>query len=63
MSNWLNANKISLNVSKTEFIIFKTRMKKVDFEVRLKLNGKRICPTKSVKYLFIKIDERERYLE
>ena len=29
LSNWLNANKISLNVSKTELIIFKPRMKKV----------------------------------
>ena len=28
LSNWLNANKISLNVSKTELIIFKPRMKK-----------------------------------
>ena len=29
LSNWLNDNKISLNVSKTELIIFKPRMKKV----------------------------------
>ena len=28
LSNWLNAKKISLNVSKTELIIFKPRMKK-----------------------------------
>ena len=57
LSNWLHANKISLNVSKTELIIFKPRMKKVDFDLKLKLNGKRIYPTKSVNYLDIKIDE------
>ena len=57
LSNWLNANKISLNVSKTELIMFKPRMKKVDFDLKLKLNGKRLYPTKSVKYLGIKIDE------
>ena len=28
--NWLNTNKISLNISKTELIIFKPRMTKVD---------------------------------
>ena len=45
-SNWLDANKISLNVSKTELIMFKPRMKKVDFDLKLKLDGKRIYPTK-----------------
>ena len=28
LSNWLDANKISLNVSKTELIIFRSKMKK-----------------------------------
>ena len=32
-------------------------MKKVHFDLKLKLNGKRLYPTKSVKYLGIKIDE------
>ena len=32
-------------------------MKKVDLDLKLKLSGKRIYPTKSVKYLGIKIDE------
>ena len=40
LSSWLNANKISLNVSKTELIMFKPRMKKIDFDLKLKLNGK-----------------------
>ena len=37
--------------------MFKSRMKKVDFDLKLKLNGKRLYPTKSVKYLDIKTDE------
>ena len=57
LSNWFNANKMLLNVSKTDLIIFKSRMKKVDLDLKLKLSGKRIYPTKSVKYLGIKIDE------
>ena len=32
-------------------------MKKIDFDVKSKLNGKRLYSTKSVKYLGIKIDE------
>ena len=56
LSSWLNANRISLNVSKTELIKFKPRMEKVDFHLNLKLNGKRLYPTKFVKYLDIKID-------
>ena len=32
-------------------------MKKVDVDLKLKLNGKRIYPTKSIKYLGIKINE------
>ena len=57
LSSWLNANRISLNVSKTELIKFKPRMEKVDFDLNLKLNGKILYPTKFVKYLGIKIDE------
>ena len=57
LPNSFNANKISLNVSKTELIMFKPRIKKFDFDLKFKLNGKRIYSTKSVKYLGIKIDE------
>ena len=57
LSNWLNANEISLNVSKTELILFKPRMKKVDLDLKLKLSAKRNYSIKSVKYLGIKIDE------
>ena len=57
LSTWLHAKKILLNISKTELIVLKARMKKVGFDLKLKLNEKRIYPTKSVKYLGIEIDE------
>ena len=50
---WLNANKISLNVDKTELVIFKHQRKKLDTEIRIKLNGKRLYPSQSVRYLGI----------
>ena len=54
--NWLNANKISLNVKKTEMIIFKSKQKKLEGDLKIKLCGKRLYPTESFKYLGVKID-------
>ena len=58
LTNWLNAIKISLNVSKTELIIFKPKRKPLDFNMKIKLNGKRLYPTDSVKYLGVKSDSK-----
>ena len=54
--NWLNANKILLNVKKTETVIFKSNQKKFEGDLKIKLCGKRLYPTESVKYLGVKID-------
>ena len=51
LTNWLNANKIWLNVKKTEMIIFKSKYKKFEGDLEIKLCGKRLYPTESVKYL------------
>ena len=53
IGNWLNANKISLNVKKTDMIIFKSKRKKIKDIV--KISGRRIYPTVSVKYFGVKI--------
>ena len=57
LTYWLNANRISLNVKKTELVIFKHQRKKLDSPIKIKLNRKRLYPSKSIKYLGIKIDE------
>ena len=57
LTGWSNANKISLNVQKTEFIISKYQRKKKDSEVKIKLSKKQLYTTGSVKYLGIRIDE------
>ena len=56
MIYWLNANKISLNVKKTELVVFKSKRKQFDGEIKLKLSRKRLFPTDSVKYVGGKID-------
>ena len=47
---WLRANKISLNIKKTELIIVKSKQKQFDGETKLKLSCKRLFPTDIVKY-------------
>ena len=58
LSNWLKANKISLNVGKTELVLFTSSKKKLDCNLKIKLNGKRLYETDSAKYLGIQIDKR-----
>ena len=56
LSLWLNANKIALNVAKTEIILFKTRNKSYDADLKIKLCRKRIHASHYVKYLRVFID-------
>ena len=67
LCKWLNANKISLNASKTEFLIFRHHNKPImhrknpgdilrPWDVKIKINGKKIQPSRYVKYLGIFID-------
>ena len=57
LTYWLNANEISLNVKKTESVISKHQRKKLDSPIKIKLNLKKLYPSKSVKYLGIKTDK------
>ena len=40
--NWLNANKISVNVKETEMVIFKSKQNKFEGDLKIKLCGKRL---------------------
>ena len=57
LSNWLKANKISLNVGKTELVLFTSSKKQLDCDLKIKLNGKRLYETDLVKYLGIQVDK------
>ena len=45
-----------LNISKIEVVLFKSSRKLTDVVFKLKLNGKRLHPRNSVKYLCIDVD-------
>ena len=57
LSQWLKANKLSLNVKKTELIIFRRKAANIDYGIKFKLDGKRLIPVNTVKYLGILLDK------
>ena len=56
VSNWLRANKLSLNIEKTNFIIFHPPQKKLSYTPKLTISNKRIKQENYVKYLGLYID-------
>ena len=57
LSQWLKADKFSLNIKKTELIIFHPKNTKLDYSVKFKLKWRRLTPISTVKYLGILLDE------
>ena len=57
LSNWLKSNKISLNATKTEVIIFRSKRKKLDKNLNLFLDNHKLETSKKVKYLGVILDE------
>ena len=57
LSQWLKLNKLSLNVKKTELIIFHPKKTKLDYRINFGLNGKNPNPISTVKCLGILLDE------
>ena len=56
VSLWLHANKLSLNIDKTNFIIFHPRQKVINYQVRLHIDSKQLKQVKSTRYLGVHID-------
>ena len=53
---WLEANRLALNIDKTNYVIFHSPNNKVDSFVRIKLGSKPISRVDSIKYLGVLID-------
>ena len=45
LNNWLNANKISLKVEKSELAISKSPREVLSHEIKIKLSAKRLYPS------------------
>ena len=59
LENWLIANKLSLNISKTEFMLVTTRQKRafIDDKLSININSKSISQVKSSKTLGLHTEE------
>ncbi len=58
---WLSANSLSLNVAKTEFIIFRPPKSDLKERIVLKLNGTKLYESPKVKYVGVILDTRLRW--
>jgi hypothetical protein len=54
--NWLHTNKLTLNIGKTHFMIFKNSKKKINLTEKLMIQGHEIELVKSTKFLGIILD-------
>ena len=53
---WLNVNRLSLNIDKTNFIVFHPYNKPVKKRITIKINNKAIIEKEYIKYLGVLID-------
>ena len=53
---WLNSYKLSLNIAKTHYMVFKTKQKKLDCTVPLVANGSKIEQVTSTKFIGVMLD-------
>ena len=58
LTEWMNVNKLSLNVTKTNFMIFRSKHRKAGFSNIIKINGTDIDRVESTKYLGVYIDSK-----
>ena len=56
LNNWLSANKVSLNVGKTELVVFESPRKVLLDEMKIKLKGKMLYSSNLIKHLGVRID-------
>ena len=58
LSIWLKLNRLALNISKTNFVIFCSNRRKLNHSVTLKMDKKAINETSHIKYLGVMMDNQ-----
>ena len=54
--DWLNANRMSLNVDKTHFMVFHSKRKKFYSDAKVQIMGQNLSQVESTKFLGVYID-------
>ena len=56
LNSWLIVNRLSLNLVKTNFVIFRPYNKPMNYKITLKFNKKAISERSAIKYLGVMLD-------
>ena len=59
--NWLNSNRLSLNVAKTHFILFKSKNRNDDMTPSIHIDGNKIDAVKKTKFIGVILDSNVRW--
>ena len=62
LNTWLKANKSSLNVNKTYYLVFHRARRKVDHDTSIRMNNSKINSASHLKYLSIIIDSKPNWI-
>jgi hypothetical protein len=57
LSDWFKSNKLSLNLEKTKFIVFKPRQKEYNYTFQIIINNEYIEQVKETVFLAVVLDE------
>ena len=57
ISHWFQINKLSLNIDKTQFMIFGTPRRQIPFEPTIAINNKQVERVRVIKFLGVYIDD------
>ena len=55
--DWFKGNKLSLNVKKSNYVIFKPRQRREEFDLNIEINGHKMIRVKEVTFLGVIFDE------
>ena len=63
INTWLQLNKLSLNITKTNFMLFKSSSKKITKQLNIKIKDHYITQVKSTKFLGTIVDDQLKWKE
>ena len=63
ITDWLEANKLSINTDKTKFIIFRSKNKKLKDNIKISISNELIKQVKTTTFLGIAIDECQTWCD
>ena len=61
VQTWLSANKLSLNITKSYFVIFRPHQKNIPFQIHLSINNELLKQEECIKYLGIFLDSHLKW--